>query len=76
MINTVHINQSIFLCRNEIKCIWSTNYSVRHNQDNQREYEEIAFQTLSENLLKKNLFEKKIEHNNIIKKMNYFSGKK
>lgn len=37
-----------------MKPIWSSRYSIRHNQDNQRDYEEVAFQAMSDILLQRN----------------------
>lgn len=36
----------------EIKPLWSSKYTIRHNQDNQRDYEELAFRAMSGMLFK------------------------
>lgn len=39
--------------RSEIRPAWTARYSSRHNQDNQRDYEEIFFQAMSDIILQR-----------------------
>ncbi len=56
------------LHRNEMKPAWSSRHSIRHNQDNQRDFEEIAFQAMSEILSSEKDLQK------IIQGINYSFG--